>query len=342
MTSKTIKTILFASLIAAMILPFSGMDFAEAKEQPNKIPEDKLVDRPVNWKIGNMKTADIEDQDSKFRQYVKQDHPNNDWNKTTKKNQIIMYNFDSIAGELKSGLNALVIDVQNQKNNGVYNPTEPEKKFHDWAIQQVQNPTIPDMKPNLIRKVIQTYNESANYGHVPQELFTSDADYWSNVVADKLCEFNKECNTDGPQLGLDPVCEIIQCAEAAEMSIGHLLTVNMEVTNCWGGPSCHFADDKWLIGSGSLSISSGDVHSEVKRVYYYINDKSYYTPYDESHTVDGTVYLGYDSYSIPEKTANNSVTIDSSKLFSGSCNGNPPNCGTYSLTANADDVIIEY
>ena len=32
---KSIKTILFASLIAAMILPFSGMDFAEAKKSDN-------------------------------------------------------------------------------------------------------------------------------------------------------------------------------------------------------------------------------------------------------------------------------------------------------------------
>ncbi len=34
--TKTTKTILFASLIAAMILPFSGMDFAEAEKQDKK------------------------------------------------------------------------------------------------------------------------------------------------------------------------------------------------------------------------------------------------------------------------------------------------------------------
>ena len=34
MTTKTIKTILFASLIAAMILPFSGMNYATAEEDP--------------------------------------------------------------------------------------------------------------------------------------------------------------------------------------------------------------------------------------------------------------------------------------------------------------------
>lgn len=41
--TKTTKTILFASLIAAMILPFSGMDFAEAKKEG--IKQKELDDR---------------------------------------------------------------------------------------------------------------------------------------------------------------------------------------------------------------------------------------------------------------------------------------------------------
>ncbi len=39
MTTKTIKTILFASLIAALILPFSAMDFAEAKSMKYEATE---------------------------------------------------------------------------------------------------------------------------------------------------------------------------------------------------------------------------------------------------------------------------------------------------------------
>jgi len=43
MTSKTIKTILFAGLIAAMILPFSNMDFADAdKGDKNKEQQEKI------------------------------------------------------------------------------------------------------------------------------------------------------------------------------------------------------------------------------------------------------------------------------------------------------------
>lgn len=55
MTSKTIKSFLFASLIAAMILPFSAMDFAEAqltdvngKDKTNEIMEHKkIIDEDV-------------------------------------------------------------------------------------------------------------------------------------------------------------------------------------------------------------------------------------------------------------------------------------------------------
>lgn len=48
MTTKTIKTILFASLIAAMILPFSGMMMADAA--PNENANDKAKDR-YNYKV---------------------------------------------------------------------------------------------------------------------------------------------------------------------------------------------------------------------------------------------------------------------------------------------------
>ena len=44
--TKTIKTILFASLIAAMILPFSGMNFADAKQADDKsLVKEKIKDK---------------------------------------------------------------------------------------------------------------------------------------------------------------------------------------------------------------------------------------------------------------------------------------------------------
>jgi len=45
MISKTIKTVLFASLITAMILPFSGMNFAEAKQTD----EEKVLEKVTKY-----------------------------------------------------------------------------------------------------------------------------------------------------------------------------------------------------------------------------------------------------------------------------------------------------
>jgi len=95
--TKTIKTVLFAGLIAAMILPFSGMDFAEARTADDKIPDNKLLDRGEDWKNKYSSQTDFEKSEKAIRSYVSDNHPDNKWNKDTKKNQIVIYNFDTIA-----------------------------------------------------------------------------------------------------------------------------------------------------------------------------------------------------------------------------------------------------
>ena len=60
MTSKTMKTILFASVIAAMILPFSAMNLAEGI-----IGEDT---RTKTIKVVNEKIKNLEDKKSKSAQ----------------------------------------------------------------------------------------------------------------------------------------------------------------------------------------------------------------------------------------------------------------------------------
>lgn len=58
MITKTIKTILFASLIAAMILPFSTMDFAEAQESKKvqttaeKLAKIKIMKDEIQYRDG--------------------------------------------------------------------------------------------------------------------------------------------------------------------------------------------------------------------------------------------------------------------------------------------------
>jgi len=56
MTSKTMKTMFFAGLIAAMILPFSGMDYAVAENLGN----DKVKERNWTHTMKNSGTTNIE------------------------------------------------------------------------------------------------------------------------------------------------------------------------------------------------------------------------------------------------------------------------------------------
>jgi hypothetical protein len=60
--SKTTKTILFASLIAAMILPFSGMDFAEA-QKVQTIEDDRMIGELQNIVSNVGKTIQIKTLD---------------------------------------------------------------------------------------------------------------------------------------------------------------------------------------------------------------------------------------------------------------------------------------
>ena len=58
-TSKTIKTILFAGLLAAMILPFSAMNFAEAEKMNEKV----LVKEKIKDKLNKLSDKDKKEKD---------------------------------------------------------------------------------------------------------------------------------------------------------------------------------------------------------------------------------------------------------------------------------------
>ena len=49
MTSKTIKTILLATIMLSIVVPVTGFTFAEAKTA-DALPDDKLLQRDNSWK----------------------------------------------------------------------------------------------------------------------------------------------------------------------------------------------------------------------------------------------------------------------------------------------------
>ena len=68
MTTKTMKTILFASLIAAMILPFSGMQFVVAEEQ-TEMSDDKKQ-RLIN-KVQKLEERIAQADDESVKEHLK-------------------------------------------------------------------------------------------------------------------------------------------------------------------------------------------------------------------------------------------------------------------------------
>lgn len=335
MTTKTIKTVLFASLIAAMILPFSVMELAEARIANEKLPNDKLLDRGEHWENKYSTLTEFENSEKAIRSYVSDQHKDNQWNKDTKQNQIVIYNFDTIADARNAGLNALLIDVQDQKDNGTYNPTEAERKFHDWAAGQIDGEAVqPYITKRQTQKVIKAYNSNANYGNVPTELINSDVDFWTNVAADKVCDLLPDCDTSGDL----PFEECFgQCAYATWWSTYHVLSGWVDVYDCESG-SCLQSDSDDGIGELYFSIDADtNNHALDDTIDYFVKDKSYVSGYDVFHYFSGTAQIGNASENF-SKNGTNEITV-SDDLTVSSCGSQ--HCGTYSLSAEAASAYFE-
>ncbi len=340
---------LFATVIIMSFLITNGVDAKTSDDKLNeKIPGDKLLNRHEDWKLKYDDSKKYEEEDKAIHAYVDDNHPDNEWNKITKKNQIKIYNFDTRADQKDAGLHALLFHVKYQKESDTYNPTVAERRFHDWATEEIKSPVMPtNVTSNMIQAIIKTYNENANYGHVPIKLFDSDVDFWIKVAADKMCELDNTCDLNGAIFDPDsPDCTFVQCADATTWSTHHRLYVFVEPYSCAGTSNCISVNR--TSGSGELEISAldptGNAHSTTRKIKYYAIDHSYVDTYRVSHELIVTLNLGENSFTIGPRTGTDSVIIYGDKTFKpDTCNDNrvEPNCGTYSIRGVASDATFE-
>ncbi|MCJ8306571.1 MAG: hypothetical protein HRU07_05915 [Nitrosopumilus sp.] len=162
-TKKT-QTILFASLIAAMILPFSGMDFAtadrgndkdakqdkkEKKHQEklaqikqkqfkqkalrdNEIPDSELLKRMGDKWISQYASVDeFERTEKGMKSYVEGDYQNNGWNQAMVKSHKKIHNFETMIENTGKGHELVLLLAEKNSLKGKYDPSEPVKKFHE-------------------------------------------------------------------------------------------------------------------------------------------------------------------------------------------------------------------
>ena len=344
-----IKTTLFAALLVAMILPFSGMLMAEAavpseksnnkvtEKAKDKVPEDKLVQRNDSWKSQYPSVEKFEKAERSFKAFIDTKHPDNKWNKITKKNHIIIYNFDTLVGQLHAGLNVLLSNIEDQKSTGTYFPTEAERRFHEYAETLVSNPVSYDVDQEHIDKVIAALNENANFGNVPKSLVKSDVNFWIEISTDKTCELLADCNTSSWEtIPITSNLPFVQFAEAETYSTLHLLKVTVNANDCYEGSSCYYSHSS--SGSGALSSgASSTKHSGGTTIHYTVNDKSFAVGHSVSHHITGgTVSLGSNSYNIGSSSGINSASISGDVTFSITCGSS--HCGTFGISAQADSA----
>ena len=136
MKDITTKTILFASLIAAMILPFSSMEIADAV--PNENASDKVLER--NWSNTDKQLKN----DAKFRAYSVEDFSSyNDWTERLQQENIRNYNIETKIGHEVDGYELVALFAKKDILTNQYQPTETERFVNDWAF------TVYDLPNNV-------------------------------------------------------------------------------------------------------------------------------------------------------------------------------------------------
>ena len=308
-----------------MILLRIGMNFAEGKIS-NSLPDDKLLDRDDTWNSKYVTTDEFEKSKRSITAYVNDHHPDNKWNEQTKKNQIVIYNFDTKSDQRNAGLNALLSFIENQKSDGSYNPTEAEKRFHDWAFTQIPYPVMPDASFGHVKKVIEAYNNNANYGNVPNDLTETDREFWIGLATIKACDLEKGCN----------MSDFNPPFAAYAASAPHVLSSYVDAYECETG-SCYYSDIDY--GTGVLNTNQGgyDNHATIPTIYYYIYDVKNGITQNTYHEVSGTVQVGSLDDGVGPKTGTNSVLLWSGMAFDEDYCGSQ-HCGIFNLSAQAEDV----
>lgn len=97
-TSKTIKTVLFAGLLAAMILPFSAMDVAEAQTD-KKNPKDKTLERIQEKNDRELilkKTNELDAEENDLKEKIKSEKNESEKQKINKRLNEIKSELDKI------------------------------------------------------------------------------------------------------------------------------------------------------------------------------------------------------------------------------------------------------
>jgi len=232
MTVKNARTILFASLIAAMVLPFSGGAVSAEDQQANdekmakyiqeleklrqdaldgdKIPDSKLAERyGEKWISQYPSAAKFRESFDAIKQYSQHQYQQNGWNEKMVKTHNAVSNFDTMIEKDGFGHEIVSLVVAKQKLQDQYSATEPAAKFHDWVgLKYLAPETAEQIDARLLEivgsghflrfadDIAAKFNSMAEHGNVPEDLFDQDPRYWNVIVNISTCRYDKTCDLD--------------------------------------------------------------------------------------------------------------------------------------------------
>ncbi len=238
MTYKNAKTVLFASLIVAMILPFGMVDNSYADvEKSNKgeltrMAFEQTTTNEDDASAGNQEIDIISSEDTVgpvgnigvvndriwatspddlinhqiFLNFTKSELSDNQWNQDMLKENIRNYNLETAIGVNVDGYELSTLYSQLEKLDNTYNPTNAEKKLHEWGFFRYDIPQELDEVIDRITEIVKTQdrtlvdqlvisvNKMTNYGNVSVEVHQIDPEFWSLVENRVLCDLIPSCD----------------------------------------------------------------------------------------------------------------------------------------------------
>ena len=150
-TSKTAKTILFASLIGAMLLPLNpsivlsddGVDDIAKNEQKieefkkqaireKEIPTSEILDRlGAGWVEKYDSLEHFEKSERAIKNFINRNLEDSQWNSENALNHLRIQNFETMTKSVGDGHEVTLLVAQSQKLQDRYNVSESVRKYHD-------------------------------------------------------------------------------------------------------------------------------------------------------------------------------------------------------------------
>jgi len=194
------------SIIVILFVAGAGNAFAQSNNtsiSSSSIPDDHLI-FPSTSLTSNL-NAESEKAIKEFVESYAANPQNHNWGMDEHvKSMIVDHNFNVVANMRYAGIYAFMSDVQYQKAHNTYNPTIQEAKLYDYLIKKFPNPVTPaNVTSDMIKQVVQSWKNNANYGNVPIDLFYEEPAFWATTAGNADCLHHKICTPEEAKRGFD-------------------------------------------------------------------------------------------------------------------------------------------